>query len=57
MPELPEVETVRRSLIKHLIGRTIEEVECFCRKLFAIWRLPNFRKAQEPAVFSHRARG
>jgi formamidopyrimidine-DNA glycosylase len=28
MPELPEVETVRRQLAKVLLGRTIEEVKC-----------------------------
>jgi formamidopyrimidine-DNA glycosylase len=27
MPELPEVETVRRRLVPHLIGRTLSEVE------------------------------
>ncbi|MGI6358749.1 MAG: DNA-formamidopyrimidine glycosylase [Bacillota bacterium] len=27
MPELPEVETVRRSLLPHLVGQTIEDVE------------------------------
>lgn len=27
MPELPEVETVRRGLARHLVGRTIERVE------------------------------
>ena len=26
MPELPEVETVRRRLVPHLIGRTLTEV-------------------------------
>ena len=27
MPELPEVETIRRQLAPHLEGRTIESVE------------------------------
>ena len=27
MPELPEVETVRRGLDQHLVGRTVEHVE------------------------------
>ncbi|NDF23877.1 MAG: DNA-formamidopyrimidine glycosylase, partial [Actinobacteria bacterium] len=29
MPELPEVETVRRGLEQRLVGRTIERVEVF----------------------------
>jgi len=29
MPELPEVETVRRGLAPHLSGRVIESVQCF----------------------------
>ncbi len=29
MPELPEVETVRRGLAPHLIGRSIESVTCY----------------------------
>ncbi|MDX8391989.1 MAG: DNA-formamidopyrimidine glycosylase family protein, partial [Mariprofundaceae bacterium] len=29
MPELPEVETVRRGLTPHLTGRRIENVQCY----------------------------
>ena len=30
MPELPEVETVRRGLMSQVIGKTIERVEVLC---------------------------
>jgi formamidopyrimidine-DNA glycosylase len=33
MPELPEVETVRRALIPRLVGRTIEKIDQRCEKL------------------------
>jgi formamidopyrimidine-DNA glycosylase len=33
MPELPEVETVRRGLLPHLSGRTLAEVEIFDHRL------------------------
>jgi formamidopyrimidine-DNA glycosylase len=33
MPELPEVETIRRALLAHLPGRTIAAVEIFAPKL------------------------
>ena len=33
MPELPEVETVRRRLVPHLTGRTLAEVEIFDHRL------------------------
>jgi formamidopyrimidine-DNA glycosylase len=33
MPELPEVETVRRHLLPHLSGRTLAEVEIFDHRL------------------------
>ena len=32
MPELPEVETIRRSLVKYLVGRRVERVEVFLPK-------------------------
>lgn len=32
MPELPEVETVRRQLIEHVVGKTIRSVEVFHAK-------------------------
>ncbi|MGB9792098.1 MAG: DNA-formamidopyrimidine glycosylase family protein, partial [Thermacetogeniaceae bacterium] len=38
MPELPEVETILRSLKKRLLGRTIERVEVFSDKVI---REPN----------------
>jgi formamidopyrimidine-DNA glycosylase len=28
MPELPEVETTRRGIAPHLVGRTIERLVC-----------------------------
>lgn len=34
MPELPEVETIRRGLMKMIIGQRIDEVEVFCEKSF-----------------------
>lgn len=34
MPELPEVETIRRGLEKYLVGRTIKNVEILRPKLF-----------------------
>ena len=33
MPELPEVETVRRRLVPHLTGRTLAEVEILDHRL------------------------
>ena len=33
MPELPEVETIRRSLLPHLVGLTIEDCEVYLPKL------------------------
>lgn len=33
MPELPEVETVRRSLLPHVVGRTIESIDVHQRQL------------------------
>src|SRR5690349_1645108 len=38
MPELPEVETVRRTLAPHIIGRTIERVVVRDRRLR--WPIP-----------------
>jgi len=35
MPELPEVETIRKSLSDHIVGKTIKEVEIFSAKQFA----------------------
>lgn len=34
MPELPEVETIRRGLKKELVGQKIKKVEVRARKLF-----------------------
>jgi formamidopyrimidine-DNA glycosylase len=40
MPELPEVETTRRGLAPHLVGRRIEGVRCHQRNLR--WPVPRF---------------
>ena len=48
MPELPEVETVRRSLRRHLIGQTIVTAEVF---------LPRLVKWPEPDLFVTRLLG
>jgi formamidopyrimidine-DNA glycosylase len=34
MPELPEVETIRRGLLKIIVGRRMERAEVFCDKSF-----------------------
>ena len=34
MPELPEVETIRRGLDKFIVGRTIRKVTILCEKSF-----------------------
>ena len=36
MPELPEVETVKRTLEKHLIGKTISQVRIFTHKMIQV---------------------
>lgn len=48
MPELPEVETVKRSLEPLVKGKEIEHVEVFCAKII---------KNIEPAVFKEKVRG
>lgn len=48
MPELPEVETVRRSLLDHLPGRTIEQVEV---------RDPYVLRGQSPEDFIYALKG
>ena len=40
MPELPEVETIRRQLAPHLEGRTIESVEILDPR----WTRPDRRR-------------
>ena len=34
MPELPEVETIRRGLEKFVLGKRIKRVEILCEKSF-----------------------
>ena len=48
MPELPEVETVKRSLEPLLKGKQIEDIEIFCEKLI---------KNLAPATFKEEIRG
>ncbi len=48
MPELPEVETIRRQLAPHLEGRTIEDLEILD------WR---WTRPDDPAVVAHELRG
>jgi formamidopyrimidine-DNA glycosylase len=48
VPELPEVETIRRQLAPHLEGRTIEDVEILD------WR---WTRPDDPAVVAHELRG
>ena len=42
MPELPEVETIRRGLKDFIVGKTIKNVEVFCAKSFVgeprVWK-------------------
>lgn len=33
MPELPEVETVKETLKKHIVGKTIQKVEVYCQRI------------------------
>jgi formamidopyrimidine-DNA glycosylase len=48
VPELPEVETIRRQLAPHLEGRTVEDVEILD------WR---WTRPEDPAVVAHELRG
>ena len=48
MPELPEVETIRRQLAPHLEGRTLVDVEL----LDGRWTRP-----EDPAAVAHELRG
>ncbi len=43
MPELPEVETIRRGLIPLVVGKTIKSVEVLCNRII--------RTPDEPALF------
>ncbi|MDS1030750.1 DNA-formamidopyrimidine glycosylase [Bacillota bacterium LX-D] len=49
MPELPEVETVRRSLEKRLLGRKIKKVNIFMPKLIKIPGPEDFERGLEGA--------
>ena len=52
MPELPEVETIRRTLAPRLVGRTIERVEVRTPK-FIVGATPEaFRRAVEGATIA-----
>lgn len=44
MPELPEVETIRRGLVQHVLGRRIEEITILSGRAV--------RKDPDPAVFA-----
>jgi formamidopyrimidine-DNA glycosylase len=48
MPELPEVETVKRSLAPFIEGKRIEFAEVFCKKII---------KNMEPSVFQEKIAG
>jgi formamidopyrimidine-DNA glycosylase len=48
MPELPEVETIRRSLIPHLVGRTVQAV---------VVRNGDFRQPVDPRAMRERVAG
>jgi formamidopyrimidine-DNA glycosylase len=48
MPELPEVETIRRSLIPHLVGRTVQAV---------VVRNGDFRQPVDPEAMRERVVG
>jgi formamidopyrimidine-DNA glycosylase len=48
MPELPEVETIRRQLAPHLEGRTLLEVELLD---------PRWTRPEDPAAVAHELRG
>lgn len=43
MPELPEVETVRKGLEKLVVGKTIQEVIVFCQELLNHQKLMYFK--------------
>ncbi len=50
MPELPEVETVRRSLVPALVGRRIESVDVFERRLRYPVRPARLRRACDQTI-------
>ncbi len=47
MPELPEVETIRRGLAEKIIGKTIRRVEVRCARIILRPRAGQLRKALE----------
>ena len=44
MPELPEVETVRRTLIKKVINKKIKEIEVFYPNIIVEPSVEDFKK-------------
>lgn len=44
MPELPEVETVRQTLRKHILGKEIRDVDVFYEKMIHGTTIENFKK-------------
>lgn len=42
MPELPEVETIRRTLLNHILGRTILDVKVGCDRIIRRSRVSEF---------------
>ncbi|MDR1808052.1 MAG: bifunctional DNA-formamidopyrimidine glycosylase/DNA-(apurinic or apyrimidinic site) lyase [Propionibacteriaceae bacterium] len=53
MPELPEVETVRRGLDRLVVGRTIAALEVFEPKSFQVADLPPTREETAAAIQRH----
>ena len=47
MPELPEVETVRKGLEQLVVGKTIAKVEVLWPKIIEMPEVPLFRKLLE----------
>ena len=53
MPELPEVETVRRTLAPHLLGRKITDVEIYLDRLIKYPKPEQFVKELKGATFNN----
>ena len=53
MPELPEVETIRRHLVPHVEGRTLERLEIHDAR----WSLPLAPEELSAAVEGRRSSG
>ena len=57
MPELPEVETVRKGLIKNVIGRTLQDIEINIHKLRYPLDKRSFKSLKDKSIIDIHRRG